>query len=60
MTIVSRATLMAADVLAIAVTWANTHRLGKASHDARIGGSFSGLLLRDGVWFCSFRPGFVS
>lgn len=47
-TIVSRATLMAADVLVIAVTWANTYRLRKASHDARVDGSFSGLLLRDG------------
>ncbi|OJT02883.1 hypothetical protein TRAPUB_6553 [Trametes pubescens] len=35
--------------MVIAVTWANTYRLGKASHDARIGGSFSGLLLRDAL-----------
>ncbi|KAL1943055.1 hypothetical protein VTO73DRAFT_4726 [Trametes versicolor] len=36
-------------VLVIAVTWANTYRLRKASHDARVDGSFSGLLLRDGT-----------
>lgn len=59
-TIVSRATLMTADVLVIAVTWANTYRLRKASHDARVGGSFSGLLLRDGEYLCGFRARFTS
>ncbi|EIW58770.1 uncharacterized protein TRAVEDRAFT_20676 [Trametes versicolor FP-101664 SS1] len=49
LTIVSRATLMAADVLVIAVTWANTYGLRKASRDARISTSFSTILLRDGT-----------
>lgn len=51
---------MAADVLVIAVTWANTYRLGKASHDARIGESFSGLLLRDGGCVFDFLLRFMS
>ncbi len=50
---------MAADVMVIAVTWVNTYRLGKASHDARIGGSFSGLLLRDGAYIYGFLPVFI-
>ncbi|KAH9888970.1 hypothetical protein C8Q73DRAFT_655086, partial [Cubamyces lactineus] len=48
MTIVSRASLMAADALVIGVTWASTYRIGKASRDARLGFSFGTLLLRDG------------
>ncbi|KAI0372708.1 hypothetical protein BV20DRAFT_939448 [Pilatotrama ljubarskyi] len=48
-TIVSRASLMAADVLVIAVTWASTYRIGKASREARLGTSFGTLLLRDGT-----------
>ncbi|KAI0334549.1 hypothetical protein GY45DRAFT_1242288, partial [Cubamyces sp. BRFM 1775] len=49
MTIVSRASLMAADTLVIVVTWASTYRIGKASRDARLGFSFGALLLRDGT-----------
>ncbi|KAJ8489209.1 hypothetical protein ONZ51_g3053 [Trametes cubensis] len=48
-TIVSRASLMAADTLVIVVTWASTYRIGKASRDARLGFSFGTLLLRDGT-----------
>ncbi|KAI0657982.1 hypothetical protein C8Q70DRAFT_999267, partial [Cubamyces menziesii] len=49
LTIVSRASLMAADTLVIVVTWASTYRIGKASRDARLGFSFGTLLLRDGT-----------
>ncbi|KAI8974520.1 hypothetical protein BD414DRAFT_424359, partial [Trametes punicea] len=47
-TIVSRSSLMAADALAIIVTWASTYGIGKASRDVRLATSFGTLLLRDG------------
>ncbi|KAI0820324.1 hypothetical protein BC628DRAFT_1413134 [Trametes gibbosa] len=49
LTIVSRACLMAADVLIIIVTWISTYRLGRASRDLHIGASFGVQLLRDGT-----------
>ncbi|KAI0350707.1 hypothetical protein OH77DRAFT_1412511 [Trametes cingulata] len=51
-TIVSRASLMAADVSVVAVTWESTYRIGKASREARLGTSFGTLLLRDAHMLC--------
>ncbi|KAI0708847.1 hypothetical protein C8T65DRAFT_740060 [Cerioporus squamosus] len=49
LTIVSRTSLIAADVFVIAVTWWSTYGIRKLSRHARLGTSFGTLLMRDGT-----------
>ena len=47
-TIASRTSLIAADIIVIGVTWWSTYGLRQLTRDARLGTSFGTLLLRDG------------